>query len=545
MIVDIFVAVLGCVLTPASLLFFILLVKKYVKFNMDSPQAQKDYYWLKIAGSNKRLEEDNCSFFYRFTRSLCFIMVTFLAFILLDGLEEHEFEMLADLCSVSSGIAMVALLVSTLVVISLVLENKKAFYMGIKVMDVVKQSSIPGGLVNFYAGIAFMLVGYVMYGVVTDEADPSVKQVVQLWVGASFVYMLANLMRIIHETIKLCLSVDRKELAVFHCFRRRIVDVIQLDGSQSVSIAAIEKITAFLLKECLKRFGLPKSKTEHLQTVNLYSIASDKHDKIFFKRQKICVDTVMLVSMIGINVWWYILLFSKPHPSWLTIVMIVSGATAVILYIYGRKKNIWLLLFHARYYYVFSFFDADSCKTSNRIARAGDVHIFPSVKRFEALALMEDLLGFYKMLLYDKRGKKYRYVVIKQVLATVDEKNAKIRNAILLLLYYSEYEKVYIKLANKQQDLCTNKLRIPDEKLVREVNREVKKKKVINYDLLNKYIDFDTVLSAEYQLADAILSEVYKEPFKKDDTIVPDELRNYKFECYFKHISKQYVQPCL
>ena len=47
------------------------------------------------------------------------------------------------------------------------------------------------------------------------------------------------------------------------------------------------------------------------------------------------------------------------------------------------------------------------------------------------------------------------------------------------------------------------------------------------------------VFSAEYQLADAILSEVYKEPLIKDDKIVPDKLRNYKFECFFEHIVRR------
>lgn len=541
MTVDLFAAIIMCVFAPIILALFIIIQCKFIKFGKGSLQAQKDYYWLKVVGSSKRLEEDNCSFGYKFVMSLYVILVVFILGITFGYvLKRYDLSFLDEFCVLSNCLVVVGILVSTMVVISLVLGNRKDFYLGISANDVLKHSPIPGKLANLYAGTVYMLVGYVFCNIVLPEEYADAIGLARLWVGSSVCYVLFNLLMIIQQTITLCLSVDRKELAAFRCFRRRIIDIVQLDDSHSVRIESIEKITSYLLRECIKNFEQSKTRMDQLQSVSLYSAPSDRCDQASLKKMKLRVNLIVLLMIVvieGVGYW----MIPKPASESTTCFFGGMLGVTIILYIYGCVKKTWLLLFSARYYYMFSFCDADSGKKSNKVAKAGDthMHIFPSAKRFEAVALIEDLLGFYKMLLYDKRGKKYRYVVIKQVLSIIDDNNVTIRNTILLLLFYFEYEKIYMNLTNKQQDLCANASRIPDEKFVQKVNREVKKKKVINYDLLHKYITHVTVSSAEYQLADEILSEVYKEPLQKDNTIVPDILWNYKFECFFEHICAQ------
>lgn len=546
MTVDLCAAIIMCALAPIILALFIIIQCKFIKFDKGSLQAQKDYYWLKVAGSSKRLEEDNCSFGYKFVMSLYGILMLFILGITFGhALKWYDLDFLCDFCTLSNCLVVVGILVSTLVVLGLILENRKDFYLGISANDVLKHSPIPGKLANLYAGTVYMLVGYVFCNIVLPEEYAGAIELAQLWVGSSVCYVLVNLMMIIQQTITLCLSVDRKELAAFHCFRRRIIDIVQLDHSHSVRVESIEKITSYLLRECIKNFEQSKTRMDQLQSVNLYSVSSGQCDQASLKKMKRRADLLVMLMIALIEVVGFLMLTKLANESETCLFWIMLSAT-IILYICGYLKKTWLLLFNARYYYVFSFCDADFGKKSNKVAKAGDthIHIFPSAKRFEAVGLIEDLLGFYKMLLYDKRGKKYRYEVIKQVLSIVDKKNANIRNAVLLLLYYFEYEKVYMNLTSKQQDVFANASRIPDEMFVQKVNREVEKKKVINYDLLNKYIEFDTVSSAEYQLADAILSEVYKEPLLKDNTIVPDKLKNYKFEYFFQHICAQRRSSC-
>lgn len=534
---DLFNTILMCALPPLSLVLFILLGKKFTKYDKESVQEQKDFLWLKIQGSNKQLEENNCSFGYRFVMSFCFVSLVFLLFTLVYGFDLYKFNFSNEIYSISGCFTAVGLLASAVMVISLVLANKKDFYLGINAKDVVSQSHIPSGLANMYSGTAYLFLGYFLSNVAVPYEE--IIKLVQLWIYASACYILVNLMMVIQQTIQLCLSVDQKELGVLRCFRRRIIDVVKLDEKQTVSEVAVEKITAYLLKECRHRLKQSKTNIEHLKSVRLYSAVSNECEKTCLKRLKAYADGLALLMVGTIGLPGIVNACMIQNRDKTIIVLWVMILLTIALYIYGCWGRLWLLFFSARYYYVFSVSDTDSGKTENKIAEWGNP--FSWSKRYEAVGLMEDLLGFYKMLLYNKRGRKYRYVVINQVVSKIDERNATVRNALLLLLYYAEYEKIYLKLKSdkKRKNLHQDNLLGPDEKLVQAVNREVKKRRVIDYDLLNNYIDFDTISAAEYQLADAILSEIYKEPFVRNGSIVPDQLWNYKFECFYEHIQRQ------
>lgn len=73
--------------------------------------------------------------------------------------------------------------------------------------------------------------------------------------------------------------------------------------------------------------------------------------------------------------------------------------------------------------------------------------------------MIEALLGFYKMLLYNKKGHKYARNVVEQVISLNDEKYKNIRNTILLILYYAEYERVFLKLENEEMSRKSNEKR--------------------------------------------------------------------------------------
>ena len=188
-------------------------------------------------------------------------------------------------------------------------------------------------------------------------------------------------------------------------------------------------------------------------------------------------------------------------------------------------------MFGSRYYFEFSY--QKDKKEINKVVEP----MILSKKRFEAVALIEALLGFYKMLLYNKKGHKYARNVVEQVISLNDKKYKNIRNTILLLLYYAEYERVFLKLENEEMSRKSNEKRsFLDKTFVQKVNKKVKKKNVIDYELLGRNINFDKETSVEYQLANAILKHVYRESRIVDGQIIPKELYNYRFEYFFEHI---------
>lgn len=98
--------------------------------------------------------------------------------------------------------------------------------------------------------------------------------------------------------------------------------------------------------------------------------------------------------------------------------------------------------------------------------------------------------------------------MIRQVISTIDEK-------------------IFIRLENgcDQIELNSNCFLFLNRVFVQKVNKYVKKKKVIDYGVLNKYIDFNKDISVEYQLANAILCHVYRKAQIEDREIVPTELK--------------------
>ena len=324
----------------------------------------------------------------------------------------------------------------------------------------------------------------------------------------------------------------QKRIISVSMFQIKIVNNFRIDDSESMNANVIEGITAHLLREIIHNFSAFKWDAEHLRGVELYSIVSDKQDKKCLQCLRRYANSLMLVAELLIIVMG-ILIAGMLQPDWWIFIVVIAIVVMVPLFAYGYHNDTWLILFTARYYYLFAFENPELCKIERKIAAWGNYLVWG--KRFHFVGSVEDLLGFYKILLYDKRGKKNRYLVIEQVLSTLEDKDAKIRNAILLLLYYFEYEKIYLKLEQKQKTQ-RYRLDLSYEEFVKLVDREVKKKKVINYNQLNNSIDFEKATSVEYQLAYTILSQVYKEPQDEGNRIVPEKLRNYKFECFYNHV---------
>lgn len=535
MTVDFLMTIVMCALAPACMLAFICIVERQKRHKDDSTEAKKNYYSLKTAGSNKRLEEKNCFTGNGFIVSFYVVLIIFFVFVFLVILDIYQFELLKSLCSIGNCISVVGLTISILVVISLILTLKKEIYLGISTRDVMKQSRIPDNLTYVFVGSVFMLGGYILYDLSVIKSDSDRILLVKLWIGASFVYVLANLMIIIYRTVKLCLNIDRKELSVFRCFRYKIVNNFQVDDLETKNANVIEGIAAHLLREIIRNFSGFIWNADHLRGVELYSIVSDKQDKKCLQCLRRYANGFMLIvelSIMGTGVLTALML----RPDWWIHIVVIAILAFISLFVYGCYKDTWLIVFNARYYYVFDFANPKSRKTQRKIAARSNNLVWD--KRFRFVGSVEDLLGFYKILLYNKRGKKNRYLLIEQVVSTFEEKNAKIRNAVLLLLYYLEYEKIYLKLEQKRKTQ-RDKSDLSDEAFVRLVDSEVKKKKVINYNQLKEYMDFENVTSVEYQLAYSILSHVYKEPEKDGNTIVPEKLRNYKFESFYNHVCTQ------
>lgn len=529
-----------CLVQIIIFLLFLCFGARESKRKYSSLNEEKEHYWLKSMRSSKVLEEDNCLFGLRFLMFGCVILVLGFFFIVVVYRENLINAELLDSDSLSQiFFSVIGLLVSVLTGLGLVLVNKKKFYLGIDAQDVVKNSYIPGAMANMYIAVVYLIIAYVFcninfsdyFGVITELA----KMIVIIAAG----WAVGNLMVILQQMIQICLNVGRRELSVFGCFRRRIIDVVKLDDAQEITAINVEKITAYLLSRCIHGVENFACGIECLKGVNFYSILVDPYEQKCLKKLKFKVNIGTLIGIalfVSMETSALLLELSQVSSVLYDIIGIaIIIGTNFIIYIIGCTTKSWLLLFGPRYYFEFSYIKGKSKKEINKI-------IEPMIllrKGSTAVALVEDLLGFYKMLLYNKNSHKYTHNVIEQVISLNDEKYKNIRNTILLLLYYAEYEKVFLKLENEEKSRkSSEKKSFLDKSFVQKVNKKVKKKNVIDYEFLSHNIDFDKKTSVEYQLANAILKHVYREPRIDNGQIVPKELCNYRFEHFFEHISK-------
>ena len=517
-------------------LLFLCLGARESKCEYSSLNEEKEHYWLKSIRSSKVLEEDNCLFGLRFL--MCGAMI--LAFdLLLIGRVYRENSINVALFHSDSlsqiFFSVIGLLVSVLTGLGLVLVNKKKFYLGIDAQDVVKNSYIPGAMANMYVAVVYLIIGYVFCNINFSTHFGLITELAKMIVISAAGLAVVNLMIVLQQMILICLNVGRRELSVFGCFRRRIIDVVKLDDAQEISAINVEKITSYLLIRCMHGVKSNTCGIDCLKGVNFYSILVNPDKQKSLKRLEFEVNIRVLIGFGLFAFVETIALLSELFQVSSVLHDVIGVAIIIvanfIIYFIGCAKKSWLLLFGSRYYFEFSY--QKDKKEINKVVEP----MILSKKRFEAVALIEALLGFYKMLLYNKKGHKYARNVVEQVISLNDEKYKNIRNTILLLLYYAEYERVFLKLENEEMSRKSNEKRsFLDKTFVQKVNKKVKKKNVVDYELLGRNINFDKETSVEYQLANAILKHVYRESRIVDGQIIPKELYNYRFEYFFEHI---------
>lgn len=521
------------------LMFFLCLGVRESKRKHQSLNEEKEYYWHKNIRSSKKLEEDNCLVGSRFFMAGGVILAVSLILIgLVYGAELIDMESFNLDSPNQIFFSVIGLLVSILTGLGLVLANKKKFYLGIDAQDVVKNSYIPGAMANMYVAVVYLVIGYIFCTINFQGELEAIADLAKIFVISAAGWAVVNLMVIIYQMMQICLNVGRRELSVFGCFRRRIIDVIKLEDSQEINANTVEKIAAYLFRNCLHWFAHPKYGIESMRGVRFCSILVDPHKQKCLKKLEIRVNMETLLGFVCFTVIGIFgalsEIFGVSSFLYAKIGIMVTIGAFLIIYMIGHIRKSWLLLFGPRYYFEFSYRKDDWGWIWYKVVAPT---ILPR-KRFKAVSLIEDLLGFYKMLLYSECGRKYTKNVIEQVVSLIDAKNKKVCNTILLLLYYAEYENVFLKLENDRRQTSAGDIKafFLDKSFVQKVNKKVKKKNVVNYVLLNRYIDFDRNTSVEYQLSNAILNHVYRESLIDNGQIVPKVLWNYRFESFFDHI---------
>ena len=475
-------------------------------------ENKKNYYWSKNGKGMENAIENH----FNVWKIIIEIIIVFLILLIpiIFFYEKYNYEPLNNLLSSEAFWNLVELNISILTIISVIIIFKKDYYLGISIRDVMVLYDIPDVVLRVLVGSSFIFLLYGIYNVKKIRSS-YISYVVEILVYIIMFYIILSVLVVIYKTADLLINSSKKEMKAFQCLRYKIAYGYRLDKQEVISNYAVEKISTYLVNEILKYYKYIKVKNQELDSIQFDSTILIIDENSDFAKKYTRIFRAWGIIFFGVCVVVYLALVYLSNKD-LNIFKVEIFCT-IVLIIIGNFINVWILLLYDNFFWVFNFKGGKS-----RIANLGHGLYH---QRFQFIGTVEDLIGFYKMMLYHNQGKEFRYIVIDKVKERICKSNEpKIGNAILLLFHYMDYEKCYANLDKK------GKVKKIEERSI----KRLKQKDFYNYTEMVKLLEGISLDSVEYQLADSILKHVYKESeITENGVINPKKLRNYKFEKYF------------
>lgn len=510
-------------------------IRSFEKTRMSKklPEDLKNMYWSKSTKWNEKLSVKT----YNIDDDLCKVfgasIIICIGLLICYGINEDAFLAPMDWFWGDILWKILELNVGLMTIISLVVVFKKDYYLVITVRDVLILYDMPNMIVKeMIASIELVLFVFIYNIAGTCMSDP-IKILTMLMFVSLMILCGAYTMVLIGKTIKLCLNDERKELEAFKCLRYRIANGYQLKECDKVPICAVEKIASYLTLQIKSKSNYLKNKNGRLKGVHYGSIMlpGSEHTQYYEESNLQGMVTVTLATIIGLTMCISTECSTSDRIG--KIALFVVACISICVLVLGLLKGIWNMSANSNCYWTLEY------EVNNGEPRK-EVHAAYSLnpkerKRFDAIASIEDLMGLYKALLYDKDGQQYTYVIFDQVKEKLgDEEYQIVRDTIIFLLCYLNYEKVYAEIRQEKQGRIDLFAYLKDMIAVDEINREIERRENKLYLELKKYFKDITEEAVEYQLANSILMHVYKEAEYVNGRMNPEKLRNYRFESFFE-----------
>lgn len=527
------VSCLNLMYWPVGLLFLWGCIS-YLDANMTKKSAEdlKNEYWFKATKWNEKLSERTYNFYddlvVVFLSSLFICLAMYICYLI----NQDTFLLQMNLFVRDIFWNVLELNVGLMTIISLVTVLKKDYYLVISVRDVLKIYKIPNTIIKEIVVSIALLILLFIQNIVDKWMSDEWRCLVSLMTVSMMLLCGYYTMCLIYKTIKLCLNDEKKELEAFRCLRFRIAYGYQIKENEKIPVYAVEKIASYLILQIKKKCKYLKNKDGVLQEVRYGSrmLPGSENTQYNKKSNRYTMIIILFITVIDVVVCWGAWCGTDDRSGKIT--LFVEGCVTVYIFVIGFLNNAWHGSINDRCYWTLKYGAIDS-EIQSEIFAAHAIDIGER-RRFDFIGSIEDLLGLYKALLYDKHGQHFTNIVVEQVKVKFEsEEYQMVRDTLLLLFYYFHYEKAYDKAERKLKKHMKLSGQLRDAKTVRIINKEILKGKDLEYLEFKKCVSNMTKESVEYQWADSILMHVYKEPEYVDGIMNPEKLRNYKFEYYF------------
>lgn len=477
-----------------EIMFFIYIPILCLCIFMIRKQAKRDtqFYWGCRIQKNTQLKYDRSIAFSYWNMSIGIILVLTLLYITLAQLSVLDINKIGSALSISRGQEVVVADLAAVSAFSLVMSVKKEFYLGISIQDVLKNTFLADILQ--YIGVDSVIIifgiGAYRFEKIVDEA----KLFLLVAVNITYVLWICNLLYLFYNIAKLFVSTTKSELKAFNVLRYRLNGCYRFENRNAVDENQLNAVCEYLFKKIQKCYTRLEKKNGEICKVEVKSTVIDKNIWINIGGT-ICVGGI---AAFFIGMGWVVQLNTKTGISiWLA--GILSGITIVMIII-GCVKNIWAQVIFNKFFYVFEH------KAKKIIAIKGFIPIWN--RHYEFIENIQDALGLYKVLLDNNVPKRMRKIFVMSMNDHIEFQSLK--NVMELLILYLEYEKDLTKGKNK--------------KVWTRYNKKIERN------------------SLEYSLANAILSEVYKNAKTENGIKDCKMLENAKFDHMVDCINKSRTQ---
>lgn len=423
------------------------------------------FYWGSKIQEKSSFANDISIFFLYWNMSLGIILLFTIFFLFLCNVKFVSIDKIGHMLTLNRAQEIIVTDFAAISAYSLVAALKKKFYLGVSIQDVLRNSCLPEKLQYICIDSTIILVAIVANQIEWISEDG--KVLLLILVKITYLLWILNLLSLFVNITKLFISTTKSELKSFEALKYRINSCYILDDKKIVDEFQVKAVCEYLLKKIQRKYDNLVKGQNKIQKVELKSVELDKNIWIDLSAT-ICMG---VLALLFIAMGWAIQMSGKGTITFIGTV--IATVVTVVTLLIGGKTHIWARGIMGRVFYQFEI------NSRKKIVMTGLNILWKS--RYDLIEYIQDLLGLYKVLLDNNIRKNTRNVVVCSVNDYI--KSKELKKTLEILLSYFEYD--YI-LKNKKEKL-------------------VNKKGLVSY---NKKIKKNSV---EYMLANAILSELYKE----------------------------------
>lgn len=449
-----------------------------IAFNKKREKRDTRYFWGNKLQEKTRLKISNVMNIFSWEFSIGTIFSATAFYLILVSWNVIDWNQINISLPIDMGREIMVADLAAISAFSLVASLKKKIYFGISIQDILKNSNLPEIMYIICNYSIIILSGIILYRIKFQDLE--LKSLIVIATKITYFMWIFGLLYLFMEITSLFVGTTKWELKTYNVLRYRINETYRIEDVSLIDKKQIKAICEYLLDKIQKNYFKIAGRDKDIKEVEIQSVKKIDNSLIAISSDVFMFILGLLFIVLAGMMRAY---GDKKIPIIVAIVEIIIGA---VLFAYGCYRNIWAEILEGRFYYILGEKKQIAVQGINPIWR----------RRYNLIGNIQDLMGLYKVILDNNIQDNIGDMISQTINEDISSK--KLRNVLLILISYLEYEK---------------------------------NGKISYGNRVNKS-------SLEYTFANAILSEIYKQAKREKNHLNYEKLENVKFDEMIARINK-------